>query len=1083
MRPCFLAVVMVAAFSAYAFAADSPVRVGALSAEHSVNPIGIGATRPRLSWKLISDRRDEMQSAYEIRAASSKDKLEQADLWSSGKVKSDQSSLVSYAGKPLGSRAQVFWQVRVWDKDDKASDWSEPASIELGLLDPARDWKAQWITSEQPRVDIYANALAKASWISGAGQANQPAGVRLAFDLPADAKVQAATIHIAANGLIALWVNGSANRQGSSSHTGPFIASFGPQLQAGKNVIAIQSGPARGGRGRGGTARNGIAAHVAVELEGGKHLEFDTDATWKAASAPQGEWFAPNADEAGFAAATVHEAYSAAPLTGSSDSMIGPGRYLRKSFTVKGPIAKARLYATALGTYDASINGKPVSEDRMAPGWTDYLKRVMVQTYDVTALLQPGQNALGAVLTDGWFAGRLGWMGAMQYAQISRVPVFAAQLEITYADGTSETIATDTSWKTGPGAIVGSDQQIGEIIDHRQAAPFDEASFSDSSFTAAQVHEIRPIALDPQLGPPVRKIAEIKPAKITRHGETWVIDLGQNIVGHVRLRARGEAGTNIIVRHAEMLNADGSLYTENLRPAISVDTFILKGGGEEIFEPRFTFHGFQYVEVTNYPGTLGADDITGIVVGSDTPQVGTFETANSDVNRLFQNILWGQRGNFLSVPTDCPQRDERMGWMGDAQVFAPTAAYNADVAGFFTKWMVDVNDGQTERGDFSDVSPRVARPGEGWPVWGDAGVIIPWVMYQTYGDASFLETNYEHMKRWIDFNKQRSNDLLLSGGVGDHLAPTRGVPGAARGNAPTTNRANRANRGGGGAPPVSTTSVVDTAYFAHAARLVSRTAALLNKVEESQAYEKLANDIKAAFNRAYVQEDGTIRAGTQTTYILALHFDLLPETLRAAAVQNLVKDIEQRGHLSTGFVGVGLINPTLTEIGRVDVAYKLLLNDTYPSWLFTVKQGATTIWERWDGYTPQSGFQDSSMNSFNHYSLGSVGYWLYSDVGGIKSDGPGFKRIVIKPQPNRQLGYAKTSYASPYGTISTNWKYEGETLTMDVTIPPNTTAMIYVPSSDPASVKESGGLAASSPEAATAVFKAGSGQYHFTARQ
>jgi alpha-L-rhamnosidase len=505
---------------------------------------------------------------------------------------------------------------------------------------------------------------------------------------------------------------------------------------------------------------------------------------------------------------------------------------------------------------------------------------------------------------------------------------------------------------------------------------------------------------------------------------------------------RGSVGDTITVRHAETIDSDGSLYTENLRTALATDKFTLAGKDRETLEPHFTFHGFRYAEISGYPGTLKADALRAIVVGSDNPPTGTFESSNTDLNRLYENIVWSQRGNFLSVPTDCPQRDERLGWMGDAQVFAPTAAHNADVAAFFTKWLVDVNDGQSTNGDFGDVSPRVSRPQPAMPVWGDAGVIIPWVMYETYGDRAFLADNFPFMARWVDYSEQRAlhpaansfggprgasasyaGRLILSGGVGDHLAPVR-----------------------------TPTEVVDTAYFAHSAQLVARAAAILGKTDEAAKYDKLFHDITDTFNQVFVSTNGTIQGDTQTGYILALQFGLLPKNLRAAAAQRLADDVAKRGHVSGGFVGNGLICPALTQIDRADLAWNLILTNTYPSWLFSVKNGATTIWERWDGWTPERGFQDSSMNSFNHYSLGSIGAWLYSGAAGIQSDeaSPGYKHFFLAPQFTTRLAHVKATFDSPYGVIASSWRVEKDQIVYDVTVPPNSSATVELPGRSPA---------------------------------
>jgi alpha-L-rhamnosidase len=1106
MRTSALAIVAFLAAVSTAFAADSSVRLAELTTEHMVNPVGIGIAQPHFSWKLLSDRPGEVQTAYEIRAASTITALaSQPDLWDSGKVASDQSVLVPWGGKPLESRAIVFWQMRVWDKDGNPTDFSAPASLELGLLHTATEWKGQWITAELPRFDIDQAPLANAMWINGGSQGAQGAGIRLVLNLPADAKVQSAVIDAAADGLISLYVNGKPTLQGPSNHTAPFHADFPQDLTPGKNVIAIGALAVRNFRGQGG--RNAIAAHGVIDLEGGQRVEFNTDGAWKAAvtaaaagrgrgaAAPDAgaQWYAADFDDSTWAAATVLGPYSTSSLVKSADPTIGPGRYLRKTFTLKGPVAKARLYATALGVYEASINGKLVSENQLAPGWTDYFKRVMVQTYDVTALLQPGQpNTVAALLGDGWFAGRVGWMGLAQYARVGTRPDFNAQLEITYADGSTDTIATDATWKAGAGEVVGSDQQLGEVQDARNAIAFDTPGFDDSSWTAAATDAHENLELDPQLGPPVRKLMELTPKKISRIGEMWIVDFGQNMVGHIRLTGTGAAGTTVQVLHGEMLNDDGTIYNENLRQAISFDSFTFAGtGSPETFEPHFTFHGFRYAQITGYPGDLTADNIRGIVVGSDTPDTGSIVTSNADVNQLISNIRWGQRGNFLSVPTDCPQRDERMGWMGDAQVFSATAVYNADVSGFFSKWMVDVNDGQTDDGAYGVVSPRLDT--QSYPIWADAGVIVPWVNYTAYGDKAFLENNYSHMKLWVDHCQTAFPTLLESGGVGDNLSPltARGGPLPARGaRGATTGPAGGrgafgagggfggggGGRGGFGGP--NTTSVLDTAYFAHSAQILSKAAAILGKTDDAAKYDKLYHDICDAFVKAYVRDNGSMVAGTQSTYVVALSFGLLPDNLRDGVAKHLADDVTTRGHLSTGFVGVGYLNPALSATGRTDLAYQLLLTDTYPSWLFPVKEGATTIWERWDGYTPDRGFQASSMNSFNHYSLGAVGKWLYSGAGGIviDEDHPGFKHFFLNPQMSTKFTSYKATLNSSYGQILSSWRIDNGQVAYEVVVPPNTTATLTLPASG-SDVKATGAPVAPADNGRWAL---AAGTYEFT---
>lgn len=1028
----------------------SPLRIDALTCEHLINPIGIGNQQPCLSWKLRSDRIGEVQTAWEIRAASSIASLKKTpDLWDSGKIISDQSVLISWAGKPLSSRSQVFWQARVWDKDGRPTAWSDVASFELGLLDTTNEWKEKWITADLPRYDIEQSTLEKASWINANSTATQAVAIRFTAELPTNVAIRSAVVDSAADGLITIYVNGHPTKQGPTSLTAPLHALVSDQLAPGKNIFAVGAAPVRNAirRDRGTTRRNAIAARVAIEFTDGHRIEFNTDGSWKSATPAGTNWIAPDFDDSNWPTATVLAPYSAQPSK-YWGSTVGPGRYLRKNFTSTKPIAKARLYASALGVYEASINGQRVSDDLLAPGWTDYTKRAMVQTYDVTKLIRSGQNALGAMLGDGWYAGRLGWMGLAQYGTR---PSFNAQLEISYTDGSTSVLATDDSWKAGPGEIIGSDEQWGEMQDAQKFVKnWDQPTFDDAAWTNA-IAEQHSVALVPQLGPPVRSLMELEPQKITRHGDAWIVDFGQNLVGHVRLAARGRAGNIITIRHAETIDSNGLLYTENLRTALATDKFTLAGGARETLEPRFTFHGFRYVEITSYPGKLNPRDLRAIVVGSDNPPTGTFESSNPDLNRLYQNIVWSQRGNFLSVPTDCPQRDERLGWMGDAQVFASTAARNADVSAFFTKWLVDVNDGQSANGDFADVSPRVSRPQPAMPIWGDAGVIIPWIMFNTYGDKSFLADNYPSMTRWVDFSAKRSRNLILSGGVGDHLAPVR-----------------------------TSTEVVDTAYFAHSAELVARAATLLGKSDDAAKYNQLFHDITAAFNQNFVSTNGVVQGDTQTAYILALQFGLLPESLRATAAQRLAADVAAHGHVTGGFVGNGLICPALTQIGRSDLAWQLVLTNTYPSWLFSVKNGATTIWERWDGWTPERGFQDSSMNSFNHYSLGSVGAWLYSGAAGIQPDdaSPGYKHFFLAPQFTTRLSHLKATFDSPYGVIASGWRIEKGQVLYDVTIPPNSSATLMLPVPPP-EVSQSGQPLPSSDDSVTNLSLT-AGTYHFS---
>ncbi len=878
-----------------------------LRTEYRENPLGIDVTAPRLSWQMQTDRQGAPPPAYLILAASAPAKLayDYADLWDSGRVDTDQSVHVVYAGEALSSRQRVYWHVTIWDETGAAST-SAPAWFEIGLLQRG-DWKAAWIGAEQ-----------------------------------------------------------------------------------------------RGG--------------------------------------PR------------------------SPL---------PAPYLRKGFSLPGAVASARLYVTALGLYECSINGERVGADVLTPGWTDFRKRVRYQVYDVTALLRSGDNAIGAILGDGWAVGHIGWNHRQQY--VDR-PMLLAQLEVTLADGSTVTIASDGSWKQGFGAVLHNDLLQGEEHDARLEQPgWDKPGFDDSRWHSVQVFDHPDTALVASNAPMVQRIDELKPIRppTDKSGFTakrYIFDLGQNMVGWVRLKGSAPAGTTITLRYAEVLNPDGTLYTTNLRTARVTDYYTFRDENEVIWEPKFTFHGFRYVELTNYPGDISDDTLTGIVLHSPMTPTGSFECSDPLLNQLQHNIIWGQKGNFVDVPTDCPQRDERLGWTGDIQVFARTAAYNMDVAGFLTQWMNNVRDSQLPNGIIPPVVPQL--PGgflpDGGPAWADAVIIVPWTIYLSYGDTAILADNYAAMQGFIQFLLDTSPGYIRCApeyegwpGFGDWLSINADTP----------------------------RDLIGTAFFAYSASLLAKIAAVLGKAEDAARYGKLFEDIKAAYQARYLygsplppatvqpsearrrmDEADAISRGnlqmfdfgkvdskvyntdlfqpTQTAYVLGLHFDLLPDNLRPLAAAELVADIERRGmHLSTGFVGAPYLPHVLSASGKLDTAYALLNQKTWPSWLYSVTLGATTIWERWDGWTQERGFQDPGMNSFNHYAYGSIGAWMYNTIAGIELDPaqPGYKHIILAPQPGGGLTSAKGALKSMYGEIVSDWTLDGGKFTWKIVVPPNTTATIHVP--------------------------------------
>jgi alpha-L-rhamnosidase len=720
--------------------------------------------------------------------------------------------------------------------------------------------------------------------------------------------------------------------------------------------------------------------------------------------------------------------------------------YLRKTVVISKPVKRARLYITALGLYRVWINGCETSDAVFAPDWTDYKHRVRYQTFDVTDYLHEGTNAVGALLGDGWYSGNVGWNGAHTYGAR---PALLAQLAIEYADGSREIVGTDSSWKAAVGPFIRSDFQDGEDYDATREMPgWNSADYDDSTWSPVSVRQ-EDVELEAQVGPPIRRSHQLATVKVTKPKPgRYVFDFGQNLVGFARLQASAPKGTKVSIAYAEMLNPDGTIYTENLRAARAIDSYVFRGDSEEIWEPSFTFHGFRYAEVSGLSTPPDPKILTAIAIGSDNAQTGTWECDNPLLNQLYSNIVWGQRGNFVSVPTDCPQRDERLGWMGDAEVFIRTATYNCNVRNFFENWLVEVADAQRDDGAFADVSPHVGA-GFGVAAWADAGVICPWTIYEMYGDKRILERQYPSVVKFIDYLQKNSKDYIRPAqGYGDWLNNHAETP----------------------------KDLIATAYFAHSVDLAGQMALILGKKDDYEKYRLLELAIVQAFTEKFVKPYGGIQGNTQTGHLLAINFgDADPKQQG----KKLIDDIVARNdHLSTGFVGVGMLLPTLTEIGATDVAYRLLLQDTFPSWLFPVKNGATTIWERWDGWTPEHGFQTPTMNSFNHYSLGSCGQWMFETAAGIAPAAAGFKRIEIRPIPGGGLKTVSASYESPYGTISTSWQLYGNQLRFYVTIPANTEADVIVPGKGAAVIE--GAEAARRDQENPSRFKVGSGDYVFT---
>lgn len=887
-----LSLLLFVAFSAFAHA---QLRVQKLLCENLVNPVGIDALQPRFSWQLSGEGRNLKQTAYELKVLSGS-----KTVWNSGKVGSDQSVFVEYAGKALEAGKKYTWQVKVYDQNGKAGAWSETAFFRMGMLSK-NNWKAQWIT--------------------------------------------------------------------------------------------------------------------------------------------------PGYEE---------DSLRASPL-------------FRKQFKSSRKIIAATANITSHGMYEAFINGKRVGDAYLTPGWTSYNTRLQYQSYDVTPLLNKGDNAIGVILGNGWYRGIMGFSNQKDIYGKDLALLF--QLEIEYSDGSKEQIISDGSWKSSTGAIVYSEIYNGETIDARKAKNgWNNINFDDRNWYGVKEAKFSKDNLIATENEPVRKQETFNPVKIitTPKGEK-VIDFGQNLVGWVVMKIKGKAGDRIVLSHAEVLDKQGNFYTDNLRAAKAQNTYILKGGEEETFEPHFTWQGFRYLRVEGISGELNPNNFTAVALYSDMATSGTFKSSNPLVNQLQHNIRWGQRGNFLDVPTDCPQRDERLGWTGDAQVFSRTAAFNMNVHSFFSKWLKDLEADQLD-GQVPHVVPNIiGKNNVNSTGWADAATIIPWNLYLAYGDKKVLETQYSSMKAYVEsIRRIAKNDLWNSGfHYGDWLY-FRPVDDDNDGRSAVTDK-----------------YLIAQCFYAHSTQLLINTAQVLNRQDDVQQYTELLKRIKTAFMNEYVSPNGRLTSGTQTAYVLALNFDMMPEDQRQQAAARLAENIKTYGHLTTGFLGTPYLCHVLTRFGYNDLAYKLLLNDKFPSWLYPVRMGATTIWERWDGIKPDGTFQSVGMNSFNHYAYGAIGDWMYRKMAGIDTfeDGAGYKHIRIQPHIGGGFTHAAASLETYYGKVSNEWKIENGKLKMDVSIPVNTYATIYVPAKMASDITESGKELSKESiqgtESEYVVLKIGSGEYHF----
>ncbi len=1068
LRIVLIALLLMTGAQARSLAAP-PLTPVDLRCEYRTNPQGIEATQPRLTWELKGNKRGQLQTAYQILVAESQQDLdaEQNLCWDSGKVLSDNSILIPYAGKPLTSRMRLVWTVKVWDENDVPSPWSPPAQFSMGLLN-REDWSAKWIGYDvDPNVEQkeYIPELDDSYWIwypEGDPATDAPPNsirwFRRTFTMP-DVAFKKVWLLVSVDNQATLYMNGVRVVNGDNKiNDWHYQYSFPvDNLKNGENLIAVEAKNNAG-------AAALIAKIVAIEPDGKEHVLL-SDKSWKTTDKqPRYDWATQDFDDSEWKQAMEVIKCGENPWgkPGPKGIELPPAPYLRKEFATTKNIKRATVYASALGIYELWLNGARVGDLYFTPGWSEYRKRVYYNTYDVTDLLKSNaQNAIGAILADGWYAGYVGLTGRENYGGTPRC---CAQLEIEYEDGSTERIVTDESWKATYGDILEADLLMGEKRDFTiDMTGWDQPQYNDTSWDKVAVTDWVKPAVQAYPGAPVRQFENLPAQEMTSPAPgVFVYDLGQNMVGWARIKVKGKAGQRVRVRYAEMLQEDGQLYTVALRSARATDFYTLANDKENTLEPAFTFHGFRYVEITGIDEAPKPEDVVGIVLHADIRHAAEFDSSNPLLNQLCHNIWWGQKGNYLEAPTDCPQRDERLGWTGDAQFFMPTALYTAEIGDFFTKWLVDlVQDSQHKNGSFAHVAPDVGIGG-GAVAWGDAAIICPYLVYRFYGDTRVIETHFDNMAKGMDFLENTSENYIRKDlGFGDWL-----------------------NLGGG-----AKDEVICTAYFAYLADIMAEMAQAIGREDKAEYYKSLHENIRNAFIESFLSDTGRILRSSQTGYALAFAFDLIPDELKGKAAERFEKEIKRFDwHLATGFIGTPRLLPSLAKAGHFDIAYRLLMNTTYPSWLYQVTLGSTTMWERWNGWTPEKGFENPGMNSFNHYAFGAVGEWIYNNVAGIQTDTIAFKHIVIHPRPGGGLTHAGMTYQSVRGPIGSYWKIKGDKLTLDVDIPANTTATIYIPTSNVDEVTESGaalskadGITVRTPIDGTAVCEVGSGAYHFEA--
>ncbi len=1058
------------------------IRVAALSCEYMTDPDGVDALKPRLSWVLGSRLHDQRQSAYRLLVASTPEQLQEetGDLWDSGRVDSEQSVLVEYAGKPLASYQPCFWKVMVWDASGQPSAWSQVARWSMGILDP-HQWQGKWlgyskpmtrqIPAGHPAADL---TLQDVSWIWG--QDNKPGveapkGIcflRRSLELPTDTYVQWAYIALVADDHFRLWVNDkqvsvSSPAADASQHIIEY--NLVEKLRPGRNVLAVDAtndadSPA------------GFAAKVVVVLSDGRKIELATDAQWKASLTGGSYWQNASFDDSSWGPAVEVAKVGTPPLPTPHAgyhlgwSQASPSPVLRRTFSVDKPIRRAMLYVCGLGYHEPYLNGGKVGDHVLDPAFTRYDRRALYVTHDVTSLLHEGQNAVGVMLGNGWYNMHTRATWDFDQAPWRGEPRALVQLHIEHPDGTVTTVASDESWRASTGPVYLDGIRAGEFYDARQELPgWATPEYDDSAWVSPAVLDSPGGILSSQMMPPIRVTETINPVAVTEPREgVFVFDMGQNMAGWARLHVQGPRGKRVKLRYGERLDDQGMLQQTEISPYVfegsfQTDTYILKGEGEEIWEPRFTYHGFRYVEVTGYPGRPERTALEGRFVHTDFRSAGSFACSCSllcDIQRLTD---FSYRGNYHGYPTDCPQR-EKNGWMGDAHLAAEQAMYNWHNAASYAKWIQDIDDEQRESGEVAAIIPT-AGWGYAWgngPAWDSALVLIPWYVYTYCGDQRILSDRYDAMKKYVDYVQGKSDGLIADFGLGDWVPAKTETP----------------------------RNITSTGYFYRDTLIVAEAARILGKQQDAQHYTDLAEQIRQAFTRAFCKSDGSIGNDSQTALSCGLYQGLVSGEQVPLVVEKLVQQVHEKDdHLDVGILGAKYLFHALSDHGHHDLAYRIATQTTPPSYGDWVQRGATTLWEDWPGEA-----------SLNHIMFGDISAWCYQELAGIHADpaAPGFKHFVVRPQLVEDLDWVRARHESPYGPIEVDWnREESGVLTLNVTVPVNTTATICVPTDNPDQVEllavdvandtvDPLDRSATSREPGYLAVQVGSGSYRFKAK-